>query len=154
LEAPHRSDEHLAPAAQGQDTRLDGVRVVAVDDDPDATSLMQEVLEAAGASVIAAHSGPAALSILTRERADVLLADIGMPGMDGFSLIAKIRASADPAIREMPAAALTAYARSEDRVRALKSGFQMHLAKPIDPTELVAAVLSLAMRTTKARPPA
>ncbi len=153
LEAAPAGGEHLAPDAEG-DTRLDGVRVVAVDDDPDATSLMQEVLEAAGASVLAAHSAPAALSILARERADVLLTDIGMPGMDGFALIAKVRASMDPAIREIPAGALTAYARSEDRVRALKSGFQMHLAKPIDPTELIAAVLSLARRTAKARPPA
>ena len=148
------SETDVGAAADSPDARLDGVRVLAVDDDPDATSLMREVLEAAGASVLSAHSAPAALSILAREHPDVLLTDIGMPGMDGFMLIAKVRASADPATREIPAAALTAYARSEDRVRALKSGFQMHLAKPIDPAELIAAVLSLARRAAKAHPPA
>jgi CheY-like chemotaxis protein len=74
-----------------------------------------------------------------------MVSDLGMPGMDGFELIRRIRQMAG-AVRDLPAAALTAYARSEDRARAMRSGFEMHLAKPIDPSELIAAVASLARR--------
>lgn len=70
----------------------------------------------------------------------------GMPDLDGFDLIVRVRQSSQAAVRRLPAAALTAYARSEDRTRALRSGFQMHLSKPIDSSELVAAVSSLARR--------
>jgi CheY-like chemotaxis protein len=77
---------------------------------------------------------------------DVLVADLGMPGMSGFELIARIRRSSRAQIREMPAAALTAFARSEDRTKALRSGFQLHLAKPIDPAELMAAIAVLVKR--------
>jgi CheY-like chemotaxis protein len=76
----------------------------------------------------------------------VMVADIGMPEMDGYELIRRIRASADPAIRDIPAAALTAFARSEDRTKVLQSGFEMHLAKPVDPGELVASVATLVRR--------
>ena len=134
------------------EARPDGVRVLVVDDDPDATGLMREVLSSAGASVIVAHSGREALSIISRERPDVLLSDIGMPEMDGFALIAQVRASADPAVRDVPAAALTAYARSDDRTRVLQSGFQMHLSKPIDPADVVAAVAALARRDSSVVP--
>jgi PAS domain S-box-containing protein len=126
--------------------RLAGLHVLVVDDDADATSLMREVLEAAGAAVISAGSGAEALRVLAATPADVLVTDIGMPGMDGFELVGELRRSQDPALRNLPAAALTAYARSEDRTRALKQGFQMHLAKPIDPAELVAAVAALGRR--------
>ena len=74
----------------------------------------------------------------------MLIADISMPEMDGFELIAKIRGHADARLRLLPAAALTAYARSEDRARALRSGYNMHLSKPIEPVELMAAVVTLA----------
>ena len=83
---------------------------------------------------------------MERTAPDVLLADLGMPQMSGFELIDRVRRSERPEIREMPAAALTAYARSEDRAKALRSGFQMHLAKPVDPGELMAAVAALAGR--------
>jgi PAS domain S-box-containing protein len=142
---------HAAPGIAG-DASLDGVRVLVVDDDRDATDLMHEVLEAAGATVITAQSAPEALSRLGHERVHVLLSDVGMPEMDGLELIARVRASADAAVKDVPAAALTAYARSEDRVRALKSGFQMHLAKPIEPAELVAAVIALARRSARLPP--
>lgn len=122
---------------------LDAVRVLAVDDDPDALALVREILEAAGARVITAGSGEAALDSLERMRPDALIADLGMPGIDGFELIARIRRSANARVRSVPAIAVTAYARSEDRTRALRQGFQMHLAKPIDPAELVAAITSL-----------
>jgi signal transduction histidine kinase/CheY-like chemotaxis protein len=127
--------------------RLDGVRVVAVDDEEDALGLLREVLETAGASVSAVQSPASALAVVERIRPDVLITDIGMPGMDGFELLAKIRQSAMPEVSRVPAAALTAYARSEDRLRALRAGFQIHLAKPIDPAELVAAVRMLARQT-------
>jgi PAS domain S-box-containing protein len=143
--------EHASPLhAAGPDAALDGVRVLVVDDEPDATALMQQVLESAGASVTIAQSGADALAQVATELPHVLLTDIGMPEMDGFQLLAELRQSSDPAVRTLPAGALTAYARSEDRIRALKSGFQMHLAKPIDPAELVAAVSALAKRRTDA----
>ena len=74
-----------------------------------------------------------------------------MPEMDGFEFIARIRASPNAAVRDMPAAALTAFARSEDRTKALRSGFEMHLAKPVDPAELVASVATLVRRSVKGR---
>jgi PAS domain S-box-containing protein len=123
---------------------LAGVRVLVVDDDPDALVLISEILQAAGAHVTTADSASEALDRLRAAVPDVLVTDIGMPHMDGFELIRLVRESPEPAIRNLPAAALTAYARSEDRTRALDTGFQLHLAKPIDPAELMVAVRRLA----------
>jgi CheY-like chemotaxis protein len=125
---------------------LDGLHIVAVDDDADAVTLMAEVLEAAGARVRTAASADEALRLIEAEPPQVLVTDLGMPQVDGFQLIDQIRAHHNPLVRRVPAAALTAYARSEDRVKALRAGFQIHLAKPIDPTELVTAVAALARR--------
>jgi PAS domain S-box-containing protein len=125
--------------------RLDGIRVLAVDDEHDSVNLLREVLEGAGATVTIAGSAPAALEALAAQPPDVMVADIGMPGMDGLQLIRAIRQLGEPA-RSMPAAALTAYARSQDRITSLASGFQMHLVKPIDPLELIVAVSTLASR--------
>jgi PAS domain S-box-containing protein len=122
---------------------LHGVRILAVDDEPDALALISEILESAGARVSVAHSATEALGAIQLERPDALIADLGMPRIDGFELIARIRQSSDPAIQRIPAAALTAYARSEDRVRAIRSGFQIHLAKPIDPSVLLDAIARL-----------
>jgi PAS domain S-box-containing protein len=121
---------------------LDGIRVLAIDDDADELSMMRDVLTSAGAHVVTAQSGREALSLLARLDVDVLLADIGMPEMDGFDFIGRARAMAGVAAR-VPAAAITAYARSEDRERALTAGFQMHVSKPIDPAGLLAAVRAL-----------
>jgi PAS domain S-box-containing protein len=133
-----------APALRVPD--LHGIRVLAVDDEEDARRLVAEVLELTGAQIETAASGQEALEMLAAGVPDVLLADIGMPRMDGFRLIREVRHHADPRIRQIPAAALTAYARSEDRTLALQSGFQLHLAKPIEPAELMAAVAALVKR--------
>jgi DNA-binding response OmpR family regulator len=128
---------------------LGGVRVLAVDDDADALGLLKDVLQAAGADVATASSAASALETIRAFRPQVLVADIGMPDVDGFELIKRIRSSEDPAISDVPAAALTAFARSEDRTKALQSGFEMHLSKPVDPGELVASVATLVRRYRK-----
>ena len=125
---------------------LSGIRVLAVDDEADSRGLLRVVLEAAGASVITASSGAEALGLLESSPPDVLVADIGMPEMDGFDLIKHVRTLSNPIAAQVPAAALTAFARSEDRTKALQSGFEMHLAKPVDPGELVASVATLVRR--------
>jgi len=132
------------------DNALSEVRVLAVDDDADALTLVREILETAGAQVFTAASAPAALAVLEEQSPDVLISDLGMPGMDGFELIQRVRTLTNEK-KDIPAAALTAYARSEDRAKALRTGFEMHLAKPIDPSELVAAVVSLARRRSGTR---
>jgi PAS domain S-box-containing protein len=125
---------------------LQGVRVLAVDDEADALSLLRVVLETAGADVITTSSPEAAVDLIGRHSPDAVVIDLGMPQMDGFEVIRRIRQSRTPAVRQVPAAALTAFARSEDRTKALRSGFEMHLAKPVDPGELVAAIQTLVRR--------
>jgi PAS domain S-box-containing protein len=129
---------------------LSGVRVLAIDDEEDALTLLRVVLETAGAEVTTLASPLEALDRIATMRPHVVVVDLGMPEMDGFELIAGIRASPDPHIRDVPAAALTAFARSEDRTKALRSGFEMHLAKPVDPGELVASVATLVRRARTA----
>ncbi len=125
---------------------LKGIHVLAVDDEPDALALIAEVLQAAGARVTTAATGAEAIGTLNLATPDVLVTDLGMPGLDGFALMDRVRRHEDDRVRQLPAAALTAYARSEDRMKALRAGFQMHLAKPIDPVELVTTVAALAKR--------
>ncbi len=142
----------VQPAASGGliDVDLRALQVLVVDDEADSLMLLQDSLEAAGAVVLTASTALEALDVLRVTTPHVVVTDLGMPGMDGFALLEGIRGSASPAIRAIPVAALTAYARSEDRTRTLKAGFQMHLAKPINPDELLAAVRSLARGTTLA----
>jgi PAS domain S-box-containing protein len=147
---PIDAREHRpAPTADGHVDvpQLQGIRILAVDDDGDALALLREILETTGATVTTADSGEHALESIEHMTPDMLVADLAMPQMNGFELIDRLRQSEHREIREMPAAALTAYARSEDRARALRSGFQIHLTKPIDPGELMAAVATLAKRT-------
>ena len=126
--------------------QLEGLRVLVVDDEADTRELLQSVIERCGARVRTANSAAAALEAMAEEVFDVLIIDIGMPEEDGYALIAKVRALDEERGGRIPAAALTAYAGEEDRIRALRSGFQMHVPKPISPSELVAVVANLAGR--------
>jgi CheY-like chemotaxis protein len=126
---------------------LAGLKVLVVEDEPDARQLIRRVLEDCKAKVALATSAAEALELLGPFRPDVIVSDIGMPEQDGYDLIRQVRASYSA--KEIPAAALTAFARTEERKRALLAGFQTHIAKPVDPAELTAAVASLAGRTGK-----
>jgi len=139
--------EPAAPLRSSERPSLHGLTILTVDDEPDARDLVRRLLEDCGGRVIAASSAAEAIDILNGERVDVLLSDIGMPDMDGYELLRTVRRRHPDAGGEVPAAALTAFARSEDRTRALRAGFQTHIAKPIEPMELVFAVASLARRT-------
>jgi signal transduction histidine kinase/CheY-like chemotaxis protein len=125
--------------------RLDGVRVLVVDDEPDSNEVVRSVLLACGAEVETAASAAQALGLLDRWRPHVLVSDVGMPDEDGYALITRVRARRDDG--RIPAIALTAYARVEDRVKLLSAGFQLHVAKPLEPAELVAAVGTLSRAT-------
>jgi PAS domain S-box-containing protein len=125
---------------------LSGLRVLLVDDEADSRDLLNFVLESCEAQVLTTSSAAEALELIKRERFDVIVSDIGMPEEDGYSLIRKIRALSNELGGNTPAIALTAYARAEDRVQALRSGFQMHIAKPVEAVELIAAVANLAGR--------
>ncbi len=143
---PREHPRRTSSAPLGPFDDLTGVRVVAVDDEQDALGLLRVVLEAAGADVSTFASPAAALEGMAAERPDAIIVDVGMPEMDGYDFIRRLRLSADPSVRDVPAAALTAFARAEDRTRALQSGFEMHLAKPVDPGELVASIATLVRR--------
>jgi PAS domain S-box-containing protein len=125
---------------------LVGLTVLAVDDEPDARTLIKRVLEDCGAKVVLAASASEGLELLARELPDMILSDIGMPGQDGYEFIRKVRALGPERGGRTPAAALTAFARAEDRTRALRAGYQTHVSKPVEPTELTAVVASLANR--------
>jgi PAS domain S-box-containing protein len=122
---------------------LAGVRALVVDDQEDARILMCRLIEEHGGQCALAASGEEALRILGQEDVNIIISDIGMPGFDGYELIRKIRANPAPGIRNLPAIALTAYARADDRQRALLAGFQMHVSKPVEPRELIAGIASL-----------
>jgi PAS domain S-box-containing protein len=130
--------------------QLTGVRVLVVDDEPDARTLLRRLLEDCHAEVALAHSAKDALDQFVADPPDVLVSDIGMPGEDGYSLIRSVRALPSVKGGNVPALALTAYARSEDRTRSVLAGFQMHMSKPVEPAELIAMVASLAGRTGRA----
>jgi PAS domain S-box-containing protein len=125
---------------------LQGIKVLVVDDEADTRELICEVLKECGSEVITSCSVAEALEALEEHKPDILISDLGMPDEDGYSLISKIRALPAEHGGQIPAAALTAYARAEDRMRVLRSGFQFHLPKPVDSAELVTVVASLAGR--------
>jgi CheY-like chemotaxis protein len=138
-----RAEEEVAPSSS--DT-LAGVSVLVVDDEPDARELVATILQHHGARVTTAESAPEAFELLRHQRPDVLLSDLEMPGESGYTLIDRVRHLPPESGGRTPAAALTAYARLEDRTRALRAGFQMHVPKPLNPSELTTIVASLAGR--------
>jgi len=153
LTAVHRSPAHpAAPSMKPADYKvadLSGLRVLVVDDEADARTLVQKLLEECGAEILTAGNVDQALEQIRRARPHLLVSDIGMPGADGYELLERIRELEDPALASLPAIALTAFARSEDRTRALRMGFLLHLSKPVEPAELVATVASAANRASQ-----
>ncbi len=121
---------------------LAGAKVLVVDDDQDARELIQRVLSECGAATRTASGALEALAEIERERPDVLVSDIGMPELDGYELLRRVRRGQASGDGRIPAIALTAFARPEDRARALRAGFLLHMPKPVEPSELVAGVAS------------
>ncbi len=151
MRATERTESAMPPEFKKAEfacpSELEGLRVLVVDDEADTRELLQFVLEGCGAKVKTAGSAVAALEAIAQETFDVLLSDIGMPDEDGYSLLAKVRAlGQERGGKVLPAAALTAYTSEKDRIRALQSGFQIHVPKPISPNEIVAIVANLAAR--------
>jgi signal transduction histidine kinase len=138
----------LTPPGGGRAQELLNVKMLVVDDDEDSRDVLVHVLKLAGAHVDVASSAADALRALQGRIPDVLVSDIGMPMEDGFSLIKRIRALAPAQGGKLPAVALTAYARSEDRATALRAGFNAHVAKPVEASELIAVIASLCGRFT------
>jgi len=122
---------------------LSGVTALIVDDEEDARILLERLIQERGGRVVLASSAEDALRALSREPVDILISDIGLPDVDGYQFIQRVRNLEDPRLRNLTAIALTAYARAEDRQRALLAGYQMHLAKPAEPRELIAGIASL-----------
>jgi CheY-like chemotaxis protein len=123
--------------------RLDGLRALVVDDEKDAREIVQVMLEERGAIVATAASAAEALERLRAFRPDVLISDIGMPEVDGYELMRLVRRLPPEQGGRVPAAALTAFARRSDRLQALLAGYQTHVAKPVEPDELIAVIASI-----------
>jgi len=147
ISLPLRAVPRAAVAAPSETfvPNLKGLTVLVVDDDPDTLDLVGTVLRQRGATVEEAADAEIALESIRRARPDILLSDLAMPGQDGYTLIRKVRAL--PGGSAIKAAALSAYVRTEDRLKALWAGFETHIPKPVQPNELAAVVASLAGRT-------
>ena len=128
---------------------LNGLKILVVDDEADARLMLAAMLKQYGAEVKTSSSTGEALEMLEQYKPDILVSDIGMPKEDGYVLIRKVRALEPERGGRIPAVALTAYARAEDRLRALTAGYNMHVPKPVEPTELVIVIASLSGRDTK-----
>ena len=134
------------PEAADPDVRLDGVRVMVVEDEQDVRDFLRMSLVHYGAEVTAFETSADALVAVEAQRPDVLVSDIGMPGEDGYAFIRRVRALGPDRGGQVPAAALTAYAKGEDGQRVLSAGFQVHLPKPVQPADLANVVATLAGR--------
>jgi PAS domain S-box-containing protein len=148
-----RRHPRLTPKRTGTadvDVDIKGVRILVVDDEKDARALVTRLLEGCRAIVTAAESANEAMALMQGNKFDLLVSDIGMPGEDGYSLIKRVRSLGPSAGGDIPAIALTAYARFEDRVRAIAAGFQMHIAKPVEPLELITLVAAAVGRNLPA----
>jgi len=143
--APEKRERVEAPPFE--EPLLEGLKILIVDDELDTREILQRLLAACDAQVLVAASAREALTLLRQEKPHVLISDIGMPQEDGYWLIEQVRALAPEEGGLIPALALTALARAEDRIRALRAGFQMHTAKPVETAELVYLVAALAGRT-------
>jgi signal transduction histidine kinase/CheY-like chemotaxis protein len=132
--------------ADGAGGELDGLTVLVVEDENDSLELVQQVLSETGARIVTATSGEQALRAIAGDRPDILISDIGMPTMDGFELIRRVRGLSDRQLAGMPAIALTAFSRREDQQRALEAGFDEFMAKPLRPAALLQAVAAIARR--------
>ena len=146
-----KSEEEALPLLKSEveADALHGLAILVVDDQIDARELITAALEEYKAHVIAADSADAALGIILRQRPDVIISDIGMPNKDGYQFIRELRSHPPELGGTIPAIALTAFARSEDRINAFQAGFQMHIAKPVDAGELIAIVASLVKRKVR-----
>ena len=149
IERPSGHDSELPPPVMPSPPEIVGLHVLLVEDEPDARELMATVLESCGVRVTAVASAAEALDAMRSAPPDVLVSDVGMPGESGYDLIRKIRLLPADQGGRTPAVALTAYARMEDRTRALMLGFDLHLAKPIEPSELLVVIAHLASRFPK-----
>ncbi|MBX5461843.1 MAG: PAS domain S-box protein [Steroidobacteraceae bacterium] len=139
----HRTEIHSDPLQTIELPRLNEVDVLIVDDEPDGRALIARILDGRGARTTCATSAEEALQRLRERQYDILLSDIGMPDMDGYELMRQVRNLDTSRASPIPAIAVTAYARAEDRQRSLLAGYQMHLSKPIEARELIAAISSL-----------
>ncbi|WP_437302994.1 ATP-binding response regulator [Sorangium sp. So ce388] len=152
-EAPEREHPTTAkaiPPRQGE-IALEGIKVLVVEDEPDARELLKWVLARSKADVVTASSATEGFDLVRTAHPDVVVSDIGMPGKDGYQFMREVRSLPPSEGGKVPAIALTAFARSEDRTKAMLAGYQVHLAKPIEPRELAATIRSLAGRTGDAR---
>jgi signal transduction histidine kinase len=143
-QATPAADQTRTVTAPAVHQRLDGVRVLFIDDNADARELIATILGERGARVRTCDSTESALAALQRERPDVVISDIEMPGRDGYEMIRALRLRDEDTQTPIPAIALSGQTRTEDRIRMLSSGFQVHIPKPVEPAELIAAVNSLA----------
>jgi signal transduction histidine kinase/DNA-binding response OmpR family regulator len=143
-EAPTKTSSVRPPPPAWSDARLSNVHVLVLDDEEDMRDLIAMILEHAGARVTRASSVEAALRAIAVDRPSVAVSDLAMPGEDGYAFVKRIRASEDEKTRTLPLVAMTAFARAEDRHRVLTAGFQRHVAKPIEPLELVEALVEIA----------
>ena len=142
----HPGARDLLPRVDDCTDRLDGMRILVVDDEADTRDLLKQGLEYCGANVRVVESAAEAVETLTRNVPDVLISDIGMPGVDGYELIRQIRGLPQERGGKVPAIALTAYTRTEDRLQALRAGYDMHVPKPIELAELVAVAATVVRR--------
>jgi PAS domain S-box-containing protein len=148
--APEPERRRVESETVGRLINLNGLRVLVVDDEADARELMRMVLRSSGAEVMAAACAEEAFEQVEQWHPDLLVSDIGLPGDDGYVLIQKLREREAERGRSIPALAVTAYARAEDRTKALSAGFQMHVAKPLEPADFVAAIASLVSKDEEA----
>ena len=149
-----RAQHAAASAASSPRSRyitLSGIKILVIDDESDSRELINEVLTECDADVITAASAAEGLELLQSRRPDVIISDIGMPEKDGYQLIREVRNLPAAHGGKTPAIALTAFARSEDRTRAMMAGYQMHLSKPVESHELIATIGSLSKWTRKPR---